>query len=97
MAVYAIFEMKVTDPDAHLANVQAGVDLIDRYGGEFLARRGACEILEGDWRPSQLTMIRFADRAALQRLLDNEEYKDWLEKRREFASSNLIILEGAER
>ena len=47
MAVYAILDMKVTDSDAHHANAQTGVDLIGRYGGEFLARRGACEVLEG--------------------------------------------------
>lgn len=96
MAVYAILEMKVSDTDAQQANARTGVDLVGKYGGEFLARRGTCEVVEGDWRPSQLTMIRFDDRAAIQRLLDDEEYKGWLANRRQFASSNLVILEGAD-
>ena len=96
MAVYVLLEMKVQDTSAQQANAQTGRDLVIKFGGEFLASRGECEVIEGDWHPSLLTVLRFADRSTLQRLLDDPDYKEWHAKRSQFAQSNLVIVEGVD-
>ncbi len=51
MAVYAVVNIRVTDPDRYAKYREKAPATITRYGGKYLARGGAVEVLEGDWDP----------------------------------------------
>ena len=61
MPAYYIGEHIVSDIalfDAYLAKV---VPMIERFGGRYLTKAGAHEILEGDWKPNRVVIIEFPD------------------------------------
>ncbi len=66
MAAYLIADVDVHDPVAYEEYKAAIPPLVRKHGGETLARGGAIEVFEGDWRPSRLVLFRFAsmERAA---------------------------------
>ena len=55
--------------------------LIRNHGGEAMIRGGACEVFEGDWRPSRFVLIRFPNLDAIQASLDDPDYRPFKELR----------------
>ena len=51
MAVYAVVNVRVADPDCYSEYRDKAPDAIARYGGKYLARGGTVEVLEGEWNP----------------------------------------------
>ncbi|MFO1252403.1 MAG: DUF1330 domain-containing protein [Inhella sp.] len=59
LPAYLIVASKIRDPEAFKAYMAAAPAAIAAAGGEYLVRGGAIDVLEGDWRPARLTVIRF--------------------------------------
>ncbi len=69
--------------------------LIEKFGGEYLARGGNMTLRETDlWSPSRLVLIRFADAEAANRCLDSPEYQEILLISRKSARRTAVVLEG---
>jgi uncharacterized protein (DUF1330 family) len=68
--------------------------VIERYGGRFLARGGAAELLEGEPAPKRLVIIEFPDRAALRRFYDSPEYQPLVGLRQSASKGRLVAVEG---
>ena len=95
MAAYVIANVEVTDPAAYeeyRANVPG---TITAYGGRYLARAGATEVLEGDWTPHRLVILEFPSLAQLKAWYKSPEYRPLLEIRKRTARSRVIVVEGA--
>ncbi len=56
---YAIIASKISDPEAFKAYLAATPPTVAAFGGEYLVRGGAQAVVEGDWTPSRLVMLRF--------------------------------------
>jgi uncharacterized protein (DUF1330 family) len=54
---YIVAEVKVHDADAIALYRQMSQAAVEQYGGRFLVRGGAAEILEGKWTPPQRLVI----------------------------------------
>ena len=91
MSAYMIVNLEVKDPVAYKAQVPA---LIRKYGGEYLARGGACEVLEGDWRPGRLVLFRFPDMQSIQALQVDPEYQPLKALRQKEAYTEAVAVEG---
>jgi uncharacterized protein (DUF1330 family) len=70
---------------------------IEQYGGRYLARGGAIDVIEGSWSPHAVVIAEFPDREAVQRWYASPEYAEALAVR---AKSGLhramICVEGAD-
>jgi uncharacterized protein (DUF1330 family) len=53
-------------------------------------------VLEGDWRPSRLVVLEFADLAAARRWYDSEQYRQARELRAGAARLNLVAVQGVD-
>ena len=94
MAVYLIVDLTITDPVAW-ENYKAAVPaVIHKHGGEYLIRGGALEVLEGDWRPKRVVVLRFPDGQALDTFWADPDYQPLKELRRRAAHSNIVRVEG---
>ncbi|NJO13392.1 MAG: DUF1330 domain-containing protein [Gammaproteobacteria bacterium] len=63
-------------------------------GGRYLARGGAIEVLEGDWRPSRIVLVRFDTTRAAREWWASDGYAPIRQMRLDSAQTNMILTEG---
>ena len=68
--------------------------LVESMGGEYLARGGAQDVLEGDWNPTRIVLFKFPDMASSRRLFSSDEYAPLRELRRTCSTGHVVIVEG---
>jgi uncharacterized protein (DUF1330 family) len=94
MAAYLIADLDVKNP-AGIENYRAKVgDTITKYGGKFIVRGGAHEVLEGDWRPTRLVLLEFPSMDALKRWYDSPDYRPLIAERKAAAATDIVIVDG---
>jgi len=47
---------------------------VEKFGGRYLLRGGACEILEGSWQPERLVVVEFPSLDEAKDFYDSPEY-----------------------
>ena len=95
MPAYFVVELDTKNMDA-MAEYRAAVPgTLAQYGGRFLVRGGATELVEGEPEPKRIVILEFADAAAVKRWYHSPEYQKILPSRLENASCRAFIVEGA--
>ncbi|HEX4943520.1 MAG TPA: DUF1330 domain-containing protein [Usitatibacteraceae bacterium] len=94
MTAYVIAEVDVANPEGYSAYTQIVPATISRYGGRFLVRGGAAEVLEGDWPKLRRVIIEFPSVEAARAWWDSPEYEKPKSMRRANSTGRLILLEG---
>ena len=74
MSAYIIVQSKIADPEQFQHYMKAAPAVVQAFAGEYLVRGGAIEVLEGDWHPPRLTVLRYPDMAAAKAMYDSPEY-----------------------
>ncbi len=98
MPAYIIVDMGAVAPEdegAWKAYVAMAPATIERYGGRYLTRGGAIDVMEGDWSPHGIVIVEFPDREAAMRWYGSPEYAPAL-KIRETSGlhRNMLCVEG---
>ncbi len=97
MAAYLIVESQVTDPEQFKQYMAAAPEVVKAVGGEYLVRGGRIEVLEGDWQPPRLTVLRYPDFATAKAMYDSPGYVAARALRHgATACFNMVLVEGAE-
>jgi uncharacterized protein (DUF1330 family) len=94
MAAYLIANVEVTDPERYEEYRKVVPATIAKFGGRYLARGGAVEVLEGDIAPRRVVVLEFPDAAAIKRWYASPEYQHILELRHRASKGSLFIVEG---
>jgi uncharacterized protein (DUF1330 family) len=94
MAAYALVDLEITDSVGFAEYRKSVPATIAAFGGRFLVRGGAVEVLEGGWNPKRLVVLEFPDVATLKAWYYSPEYQQLLELRKRTASSNFVLIEG---
>lgn len=95
MAAYLIADIEVTDPtlyDEYRGRVRA---TIEQYGGRFLVRGGAHQVLEGAPDVHRTVVLEFPSMDALTRWYRSPEYAPLIVLRQKAAKGTLFAVEGA--
>jgi uncharacterized protein (DUF1330 family) len=95
MPAYIIVDIEVTDPARYETYKPLAGPTVTAYGGRYLARGGAVEVLEGDWQPGRLVIVEFPDVARAKAWLESPEYRDARALRHASANSNMVVVAGA--
>ena len=95
MSAYLIVDIEVTDPQAYDDYRSQVPPLVEKYGGKYLVRGGAFEILEGDWTLNRLVVLEFPTIKAAKDFYDSDEYQPVKAIRLKATNSNLVLVEGA--
>jgi uncharacterized protein (DUF1330 family) len=94
MPAYFVVELETTN-QAGMEPYRAAVPAtIAQYGGRYLARGGATELIEGGPEPKRVVILEFADAAALKRWYNSPEYQKILPVRLANSTSRAFIVEG---
>jgi uncharacterized protein (DUF1330 family) len=91
---YVIVDMLVTDPDAYARYRDLAGPAVARYGGRYVARGGATEVLEGDRVPNRTVLLEFPDPDAARRWYDSPEYGEARAVRANAATGSFVLVEG---
>ncbi len=94
MLAYVIVDIEVTDPVSFERYKNEVGTNIAAFGGRYLTRGGATEVLEGNWTPRILVILEFPTMARLKEWYKSPEYAPLLSLRKASSSSNLVITEG---
>jgi uncharacterized protein (DUF1330 family) len=94
MAAYVIADVEVTDRAGYAEYTQKVPATISSYGGRYLARGGATEVLEGVWQPKRCVILEFPSMVELKAWWESPEYRPLRELRERTAKSSLIATEG---
>ena len=94
-AGYILVDSQVTDPEQFKSYGALAPATVTAAGGEYLARGGKSEVLEGDWKPPRVTVLRFPSYDAAKAFYDSAAYQD-VRKHRVGATHhfNMVLVEG---
>jgi uncharacterized protein (DUF1330 family) len=91
---YVIANVAVKDPVRYEDYRRLVGPTLSKYGGRFVARGGAIEVLEGDWRPNRLVIVEFPSMDQARQWWNSAEYAEAKAIRQATSEGTLLILEG---
>lgn len=92
---YLIVESNITDPEAFKQYMAAAPEIVKAFGGDYLVRGGRIEVLEGDWRPPRLTVLRYPSFEQAKAMYDSPAYTHARSLRQgATACFNMVLVEG---
>jgi len=94
MTAYWIGEHAVTDPATFDEYLRQVIPMIERFGGRYLTRGGAHQVLDGDWHPNRVVIVEFPDMAAIRAFYTSPEYQPLIALRRSAARGVVIAVDG---
>lgn len=94
-SAYIIANVAVTNPEQYEAYKKLSTIAIQAHGAEICVRGGAVEVLEGDWSPNRLVMLKFASVAQAKAFYDSVEYGAARQAREGAAVMRMVLVEGA--
>ena len=94
MSAYLIIDITVKDPDVYKSYIEKVPELIQKYGGTYLARGGNVISLAGGWKPERLILIEFESADRVKEFLGSEEYARLSPLREASTESRAVIVEG---
>ncbi len=94
MTAYLIADVEVIDSAAYEEYRQKVPATIAAYGGRYIARGGATQVLEGGWAPKRCVLLEFPSMTQLKTWWDSPEYVPLRAIRERATRSNLVAVEG---
>lgn len=94
MSAYVIVNVTIEDPVCYEGHRARAAPTLAPFGGRYLVRDGAVQLLEGGWTPSRLVVLEFpaAERARAWWACD--AYAEIRAIRQAAAKTDLVIVEG---
>ena len=97
MAAYLIVDVSAIEDPQTYAQYRALVSPgLIQAGGEYLARGGAIDVLEGEWTPQRIVVVRFPSADAARLWWNSAAYSELKRMRQASAHTNMILVEGVE-
>ncbi len=97
MVAYLMADVLPDDMEGYRASgyLEAAMRTAGEHGGEYIARGGVTTVLEGDWEPDRMVIIRFPSMRDLRAWYDSAEYQQWAKVRQQYVpDSRMVALEG---
>ena len=91
---YIIAQATVSNSEQYEGYKALAGAAVVKYGGKYIVRGGATQLLEGDWAPPRLVILEFESIEQAQRFYDSPEYRTAREQRRGAATMNMLVVEG---
>jgi uncharacterized protein (DUF1330 family) len=96
-AAYLIVESNISDPEKFKTYMAAAPAVVKAFAGEYLVRGGRMAVLEGDWMPPRLTVLRYPSFDAARMMYDSPAYRAVRELRAgATACFNMVLVEGVD-
>ncbi|MBR0895818.1 DUF1330 domain-containing protein [Bradyrhizobium tropiciagri] len=94
MPAYVISEVEMRDAAAFEAYRMLAAKTIEQYGGRYIVRGGAAELVEGSPPPNAIVIVEFPTMTRLREWYASVEYAEALKHRRTALERRLLFVEG---
>ncbi|QPF74326.1 DUF1330 domain-containing protein [Roseateles sp. DAIF2] len=94
MSAFIIADVTITDPEQMAKYREWSTKAMQEHGAEVQVRGGAIEVLEGDWTPSRLVLLKFADHATARAFYDSQTYQHAKTLRANAGVMRMLIVDG---
>jgi uncharacterized protein (DUF1330 family) len=91
---YLIVDAKSTDPEAMQQYRDLAQVAVAHYGGRYLVRGGAYQVLEGDWQPQRLVVVEFPSLEQGHKFYESPEYLAARAARAGVSSFDMLLVEA---
>ena len=93
-SAYILANVDVTDPVQYEQYKKLSTLAMKAHGAEVCVRGGAVQVLEGDWDPKRLVLLKFPTVEAARRFYDSPEYAAAKAARQGAAVMRMTLVEG---
>ncbi len=94
MSAYVVVQIAIHDPVTYQRYKELAPPSIAAYGGRYMVRGGASEVLEGSWQPPRLVVLEFATVALARAWWESPEYAPAKALRQQSAQTEMLLIEG---
>ena len=94
MPAYVIVNIEVLEPSQYETYKQMTPSTVQAFGGRYIVRGGAVDILEGRWTPRRVVVLEFPSRRQAHDWWNSSEYSDAKSIRQSCAYTEMIVVEG---
>ena len=93
-SAYILADVQVTNPAQYEEYKQFSSLAIKVHGAEICVRGGKVEVLEGDWAPTRVVLLKFPSVEAARAFNDSPEYSRARQAREGAAVMRMVLIEG---
>ena len=93
-SAYIIANVQVTNPTQYEEYKKWSSEAMKAHGAEVCVRGGKVEVLEGDWHPERIVILKFPDVEAAKKFNSSPEYSKARASRQGAAIMRMIVVEG---
>ena len=93
-SAYIIANVHVTNPEQYAQYRELAGLAMKVHGAEVCVRGGAVQVLEGDWLPERVVVLKFASLEKARAFYDSVEYQRAIKAREGAAVMRMVIVEG---
>ncbi|MFL5344398.1 MAG: DUF1330 domain-containing protein [Hyalangium sp.] len=94
MPAYVVVEVEVHDAQTYERYKKLAPPAIAAYGGRYLVRGGATEVLEGSWKPPRFVVLEFPTAERARAWWSSPEYAEAKALRQSCAHTQMLLVEG---
>ena len=94
MSGYFVLQIEWKNSDSRKTYVERLGDMIQKHGGDYIVASNEYRVVEGNWRPGLLIVIKFPTMKALSEWYDSDEYRSIREFRLDNARCDAVVVEG---
>ena len=93
-SAYIIAYVQVTNPEQYTEYRKWSTEAMQVHGAEVCVRGGQVAVLEGDWAPERVVVLKFPSFDAAKAFHDSPEYRKARQAREGAAIMRMICVEG---
>ncbi|CAN5170541.1 DUF1330 domain-containing protein [soil metagenome] len=93
-SAYILANVEVTNPAQYEEYKKFSSAAMQAHGAEVCVRGGKVEVLEGDWAPERVVLLKFPSVAAARAFNESPEYSLARQARRGAAVMRMVLIEG---
>ena len=93
-SAYIIANVTVTNPEQYEQYKKLSSIAMQAHGAEVCVRGGKIEVLEGDWAPSRIVILKFPSMEQARVFNESTEYEAARQSRQGIAVMRMVLVEG---
>jgi uncharacterized protein (DUF1330 family) len=93
-SAYIIANVDVKNPEQYEEYKRLSSIAMKAHGAEVCTRGGKLEVLEGDWTPSRVVLLKFPSVEQARKFYDSAEYSAARKAREGIAVMRMVLVEG---